>query len=149
MRASFTYSESSTSSMDERTKRINAATWNQPIAMAGRMKLLKPLRPEVGTSSSSTAKIHINTIPNQKAGNDWPNSAIDLPAKSKTLSFFTAERTPIGAASTVATTTATPASMAAAGSRSSTRLMAVRQFHFHDSPRLPVKAFFMKTRYCW
>ncbi len=37
MRVNFTNSLSSTSSMDERTSRMMAATWNQPSVIAGRI----------------------------------------------------------------------------------------------------------------
>ena len=86
-RASFTNSLSSTSSMDERTSRMMTATWNQPSVMAGRMRCWSPPRPEAGSQSSITAKIHISTMPSQKPGSDWPRSAMILAAVSHVAAF--------------------------------------------------------------
>ena len=47
-RASFTYSEPSTSSIDERVSRMWAAAKNQPRAKAG-MRNVEPARPEDGS----------------------------------------------------------------------------------------------------
>ena len=55
-RASLIYSESSTSSMAERTTLMLTAMKNQPRVMVGRIRLVQPSRPEGGTHSSLTAK---------------------------------------------------------------------------------------------
>ena len=121
IRASFTYSLSSTSSIAERISLIRAATQNNPKASVGKMNDVTPPLPEVGTKSSCTAKIHISISPSQKGGADWPISAIDLPMESNIESRRTADNTPMGTAITVATAMASAARRMVLGNRSLTR----------------------------
>ena len=78
-RASLMYSESKTSSMAERTRRILAATKNQPNVTAGRKTLFQSCFPDGGTQSSRTAKKKMSIMPNQKVGADCPTKATRLP----------------------------------------------------------------------
>jgi len=137
MRASFTNSLSSTSSIDERTSRMMAATWNQPSVMAGSMRCWSPPRPDDGNQPSHTAKIHISTIPSQNTGRDWPRSATTLAAASQPVSFATAARTPMGTAIRALMSKAKPASSKVAGRRSMTRPMADWPWYFRDCPKSP------------
>ena len=86
-RASLTYSLSSTSSMAERVRRISAATWNQPMAIAGNTMWASPPRPEVGKRFQMTAKSQIRTMPSQKFGIACPSSATSLPKPSNMVSL--------------------------------------------------------------
>ena len=80
--------------MDERTSRMMAATWNQPRAMAGSIRCFQVPLPEAGSQESSTAKIHISTMPSQNVGSDWPRSAMTLAAVSHLVPLATAASTP-------------------------------------------------------
>src|SRR5215831_4513640 len=120
IRVSFTNSVSSTSSIEERTSRMMAATWNQPSVMAGRIMYWIPPRPEVGSQPRCTAKIHISTIPSQNPGSDCPSRAMTFAPLSHTVPFLTADRTPMGSAIKALTSSAKPASWSVAGRRSIT-----------------------------
>ena len=133
--------------MDERTSRMMAATWNQPSVMAGRIMYWIPPRPEVGNQPRCTAKIHISTIPSQKAGKDWPSRAMTFAAESQTLPFMTAAITPMGSAITMLMSRAKPASWRVAGRRCRTRPIAEWPCHFQDCPKSPRTALLRKMKY--
>ena len=71
-RASLIYSESSTSSIADRIRRILAATKNHPRVMEGRIKLFQSCRPDGGTHSTLRANRKISIIPSQNGGIDCP-----------------------------------------------------------------------------
>src|SRR5262245_1862759 len=69
------YSEFKTSSMEERTIRMWAATKNYPNATEGRMRAFSPERltpPALGNQPRYTEKKRINKMAVQKTGIDWP-----------------------------------------------------------------------------
>src|SRR5215471_16470271 len=77
-RASLTYSQPSTSSIEERVRRICDAAKYQPSAKAGMMRCNGVPAPDDGSHPRYTEKIRIMTRPTQKDGNDRPNSAKTL-----------------------------------------------------------------------
>ena len=79
MRASFTNSVSSTSSIEERIRRSRAATWKKPRVNAGMIMWERPPLPEDGSQPSCTANSHNSMMPSQKLGTDWPRKATALP----------------------------------------------------------------------
>ena len=98
IRANFTYSLSSTSSIAERVRRMNPAMVNTAIENAGMTKYRgsRPSFPKVGKRPNSTAKIHIRMIASQNWGIDIPRMANPLPNRSKKLSRLTADKIPNG-----------------------------------------------------
>ncbi len=103
--------------------------------------------PEVGNHPRCTAKIHISTMPSQKAGSDWPSRAMIFAAESHTVPFMTADSTPIGSAITTLMSSAKPASCRVAGRRCHTRPMAEWPCHFQELPKSPRSALRRKMRY--
>src|SRR5713226_7258974 len=73
-RASLTYSEPSTSSMDERVILMWAAAKYQPSANAGMITCSTVPEPEDGSQPRYTEKNRIMTKPTQKEGSDRPSS---------------------------------------------------------------------------
>src|SRR5262245_4925891 len=95
-RASLMYSEPSTSSMEERVKRIWAAAKYQPSAKAGIKRCHKVPEPDEGSQPSETEKIRIRTRPTQNEGSDRPSREKSLPALSQKPPTRTAARMPLG-----------------------------------------------------
>ena len=79
MRASLTYSLSSTSSMAERVSRMMGGVVAHPMATAGRTRLPRCPRPAAGRSPSQTAKTSISMRPSQNRGMDCPSTARSRP----------------------------------------------------------------------
>src|SRR6478609_7529579 len=82
-RASLTYSEPSTSSIDDRVSRICAAAKYQPSAKAGIRMCSTPPDPEDGSQPRKTENTRISTSPTKNDGSDKPSSANILPALSQ------------------------------------------------------------------
>src|SRR6266542_926154 len=95
-RASFTYSEPSTSSMDERVSLMWAAAKYQPSANAGMTMWSAVPEPEEGSQPRYTEKNRIITRPTQNEGSDSPSSAKIFPALSHHRFTYTATRMPLG-----------------------------------------------------
>ena len=95
-RASFTYSEPSTSSMDERVIRMWAAAKNQPSAKAGMMRCQTVPEPDDGSHPRYTEKKRIRSMPTQNCGIDRPSSAKIFPVWSEKRPTFTAAMMPQG-----------------------------------------------------
>ena len=72
IRASLTYSLSSTSSMLDRVRRMKAADTNHPSVSAGNTMLSASSRPLMGNHPRSTAKNRIISSPTRNDGNDPP-----------------------------------------------------------------------------
>src|SRR5207253_11500420 len=83
IRASLTYSEPSTSSIEERVRRICEAAKYQPSAKAGMIRCSGVPEPEEGSQPRYTENTRISTSPTQKDGRDRPSSAKTLPALSQ------------------------------------------------------------------
>ncbi len=81
-RASLTYSDPSTSSMEERVSRMCAAAKYQPRAKAGMTTCSAVPEPEDGSQPRYTEKNRIMTRPTQKDGSDSPSSEKIFPALS-------------------------------------------------------------------
>ena len=75
MRASLTYSLPSTSSIDERVRRMSPATANQPRVIPGKTMCSGVPRPDVGRRCRSTPKMSTRSSPSQKGGTAWPKAA--------------------------------------------------------------------------
>src|SRR5262252_216004 len=73
-RASLTYSEPNTSSIDERVRRIWAAAKYQPSAKAGMIRCSGVPAPDDGSQPRYTENTSINTRPTQNDGKDRPSS---------------------------------------------------------------------------
>src|SRR5712664_2948102 len=84
-RASLTYSEPSTSSIDERVSRMWAAAKYQPSAKAGISTCQGVPDPEVGNEPTNTEKNRISRSPTQNDGIERPSSAKILPPLSHQL----------------------------------------------------------------
>src|SRR3954465_1557378 len=84
-RASLTYSEPSTSSMEERVSRMWAAAKYQPRAKAGIKTCQGVPEPDEGSQPRYTEKNRISNRPTQNDGMDRPSSAKILPALSHQL----------------------------------------------------------------
>src|SRR5215471_15290891 len=82
-RASLTYSEPNTSSIDDRVRRIWAAAKYQPSAKAGMIRCSGVPAPEDGSQPRYTENTRINTRPTQNDGKDRPSSANILPKLSQ------------------------------------------------------------------
>src|SRR5438270_673319 len=81
-RASSTYSEPRTSSMDERVSRMWAAAKTQPSAMAGITRWSAVPDPDEGSQPRRTEKKRIMISPTQNDGIERPSSAKIFPALS-------------------------------------------------------------------
>src|SRR5437016_13196229 len=79
-RASLMYSEPSTSSIEERVRRICEAAKYQPSAKAGMIRCNGVPAPEDGNHARYTEKTRIMTRPTEEDGNDRPNDTNPLPA---------------------------------------------------------------------
>src|SRR5215475_3432997 len=95
-RASLMYSDPSTSSMDERVRRMCAAAKYQPSAKAGISKCQTVPDPEEGNQPSETENSKISTRPTQNEGSERPSSENTLPALSQKPPTRTAARMPLG-----------------------------------------------------
>ena len=95
-RASFTYSEPSTSSMEERVRRMWAAAKYQPRAKAGMITWRAEPEPDEGSQPRYTEKKRIITRPTQKDGRERPRRAKSLPTLSHHRFTRTAARMPLG-----------------------------------------------------
>src|SRR4029077_19041029 len=116
-RASLTYSEPRTSSIEERVRRICEAAKYQPSAKAGMIRCNGVPAPEEGSQPRYTEKTRINTRPTQNDGSDSPNSAKTLPALSQKRPTRTAARMPLGIPSNSENAIAAVASITEYGSR--------------------------------
>src|SRR5262252_8323289 len=81
-RASFTYSEPSTSSIEDRVSRMWAAAKYQPSAKAGMSTCSTEPDPDDGSQPRYTEKNRIMSSPVQNDGIDSPSNAKTLPALS-------------------------------------------------------------------
>src|SRR5882672_2062848 len=95
-RASLTYSEPSTSSIDERVSRMCAAAKYQPRAKAGIKTCQGVPEPDEGSQPRYTEKKRISSRPTQNDGMDRPSSEKILPAPSHQLLTRTAAMIPLG-----------------------------------------------------
>ena len=95
-RASLTYSDPRTSSIDERVRRICEAAKYQPSANAGMIRCSGVPEPEEGSQPRYTENTRIITSPTQKEGSDKPSSAKTLPALSQNRPTRTDARMPLG-----------------------------------------------------
>ena len=90
------YSEPSTSSIEERVRRICAAAKYQPSANAGMIRCNAVPEPDDGSQPRYTEKNRISTRPTQNDGSDRPSSAKTFPALSQNRPTLTAARIPLG-----------------------------------------------------
>ena len=95
-RASLTYSDPRTSSIEERVRRICEAAKYQPSAKAGMIRCNGVPEPEEGSQPRYTEKTRIITSPTQNEGSDRPSSAKTLPALSQKRPTRTEARMPLG-----------------------------------------------------
>src|SRR5713101_4580948 len=116
-RASFTYSDPSTSSMAERVNLMWAAAKYQPSANAGMMRCATEPEPEDGSQPRYTEKNRIMTRPTQKEGRDSPSSANIFPALSHHWFTRTAAMIPLGMPTMSEKAMAARASMSECGNR--------------------------------
>src|SRR6266478_6039140 len=90
-RASFTYSESSTSSMPERNSRIIPATTNQPSVNPGSTYAARLSAPPAGSHCNRPATNSTSTMATQNVGSDWPSTATSCAARSMRSEEHTSE----------------------------------------------------------